>query len=196
MIIVAFYSHKNALKVLEEHYNEELKEIIECIEEVDASKTFGLKVSEEKTMEGESLYAPKELNNFFSSAFEKRGWKSQVKIPTSTKLQFWPTLNQERIMLYESEHKGFRSMDFVKNSVGVEIQFGKYAFMVYNVAAKMTIFAKHNIIKVGVEIVPMKRMASKMSTGVSYFEQMKADLEMRGESNIDVAALVLGIDDF
>jgi len=196
MIIVAFYSHKNALKVLEEHYNEELKEIIECIEEVDASKTFGLKVSEEKTMEGESLYAPKELNNFFSSAFEKRGWKSQVKIPTSTKLQFWPNLNQERIMLYESEHKGFRSMDFVKHSVGVEIQFGKYAFMVYNVAAKMTIFAKHNIIKVGVEIVPMKRMASKMSTGVSYFEQMKADLEMRGESNIDVAALVLGIDDF
>jgi hypothetical protein len=31
-------------------------------------------------------------------------------------------------------------MDFVKEHLGVEVQFGKYAFMVYNVCAKMTIF--------------------------------------------------------
>lgn len=33
----------------------------------------------------------------------------------------------------------FRDMDFVKERLGVEVQFGKYAFMVYNVCAKMTI---------------------------------------------------------
>ena len=33
-------------------------------------------------------------------------------------------------------------MDFVKNKLGIEVQFGKYAFMVYNVYAKITIFHK------------------------------------------------------
>jgi len=47
-------------------------------------------------------------------------------------------------------------MDFVKNKVGVEVQFGKYAFMVYNVCAKMTISHNHDVIDVGVEIVPLK----------------------------------------
>ena len=76
----------------------------------------------------------------------------------------------------------------------MEVQFGKYAFMVYNVAAKMTIFAKQGIINSGVEIVPMLSLASKMSTGVSYFEQIKTDLEYRGVSDIDVPVLVMGID--
>ncbi len=65
-------------------------------------------------------------------------------------------------------------MDFVKNRLGVEVQFGKYSFMVYNVCAKMTIF-------------------NKMSTGVSYFEQFVWDLEKRGIANIDIPVLILGI---
>lgn len=36
----------------------------------------------------------------------------------------------------------FRDMDFVKNKLGVEVQFGRFASMVYDVCAKMTIFAK------------------------------------------------------
>ncbi len=67
-------------------------------------------------------------------------------------------------------------MDFLKGRVGVEIQFGKYAFMVYNVCAKMTIFSNLGHIDVGVEIVPVKAFADHMSTGVSYFEQFVWDL--------------------
>ena len=85
-------------------------------------------------------------------------------------------------------------MDMVKNKVGVEVQFGKYAFMVYNVSAKMTIFAKQGLIDSGVEIVAMREMTKEMSTGVSYFEQMKTDLEMRGIADIDIPVLILGID--
>lgn len=65
--------------------------------------------------------------------------------------------------------------------------------MVYNVAAKMTIFHNLNIIDVGVEIVPVKDFADDMSTGVSYFEQFVWDLENRGVSNIDIPVLILGI---
>lgn len=65
--------------------------------------------------------------------------------------------------------------------------------MVYNVCAKMTIFHKSNVIDAGIEIVPVKTFADKMSTGVSYFEQFVWDLETRGVSNIDIPVLVLGI---
>lgn len=88
----------------------------------------------------------------------------------------------------------FREMDFVKNRLGVEVQFGKYAFMAYNVSAKMTIFHNHNIIDAGIEIVPMKNMAEQMSSGVSYFEQIKWDLENRGVADIDIPVIVMGID--
>ena len=87
-------------------------------------------------------------------------------------------------------------MDFVKpnTKLGIEVQFGKYAFMVYNVCAKMTIFSKMGVIDTGIEIVPVKNFADEMSTGVSYFEQFAWDLEHRGTSNIDVPVLILGID--
>jgi len=88
----------------------------------------------------------------------------------------------------------FREMDFVKDWLGVEVQFGKYAFMVYNVCAKMTIFRNLGHIKHGIEIVPVKAFADEMSSGVSYFEQFLWDLETRGVANIDVPVLILGID--
>jgi hypothetical protein len=66
--------------------------------------------------------------------------------------------------------------------------------MVYNVCAKMTIFNKLGFIDTGIEIVPIKKFADQMSTGVSYFEQFVWDLEHRGISNIDIPVLILGID--
>ena len=73
-------------------------------------------------------------------------------------------------------------------------QFGKYAFMVYNVCAKMTIFHNLGNIDHGIEIVPVKAFANEMSTGVSYFEQFVWDLDSRGVSNIDIPVMILGID--
>ena len=73
------------------------------------------------------------------------------------------------------------------------MQFGKYAFMVYNVCAKMTIFHKLDVIDIGIEIVPVKQFAAEMSTGVSYFEQFVWDLEQRGVADIDIPVLILGI---
>ena len=85
-------------------------------------------------------------------------------------------------------------MDFLKQRLGVEIQFGKYSFMVYNVCAKMTIFNRLGYIDAGVEIVPVKSFADEMSSGVSYFEQFIWDLEHRGVADIDIPVVVFGID--
>jgi hypothetical protein len=181
MEIIAEFSFKDGKEFLEKNHGNELKAIREVISLVDAS-SCRTKKSREKTMQGKMLYSPIDLNKRFFELFEERGWKP-VRISVETMI---PETGEK--------HKGFREMDEVKNMVGVEVQFGKYAFMVYNVAAKMTIFSNQGIIDSGVEIVPMLSLASEMSTGVSYFEQMKTDLEMRGESNIDIPALILGID--
>ena len=92
-----------------------------------------------------------------------------------------------------SGSRPYREMDFIKNDVGVEVQLGKYAFMVYNVSAKMTIFHNLGYINVGVEIVPIKALADNMSSGVSYFEQLVWDLTHRGVADIDIPVLILGI---
>ena len=58
----------------------------------------------------------------------------------------------------------------------VEVQFGKYAFMFYDMA-KFQYFFNENKADVGVEIVPCHAMQSQMSTGVSYGEQLVYDIE-------------------
>ncbi|MHB8600419.1 MAG: BglII/BstYI family type II restriction endonuclease [Ktedonobacteraceae bacterium] len=124
--------------------------------------------------------------------FAPRGWLN-YKVVAEYSKEFYvpgyaPPVRKRR------ESAPFRDMDFVKNLQGVEVQFGKYSFMVYNVCAKMTIFAKLGVIDCGIEIVPVKAFAEEMSTGVSYFEQFVWDLEHRGVSDIDIPVLILGID--
>ena len=84
-------------------------------------------------------------------------------------------------------------MDGIKNKVGLEIQFGKYAFMGYDIFSKMIIFKNLKYIECGVEIVPSSELVKQMSTGVSSFEQLLVDFENRGESNIDIPVFVISI---
>ena len=135
------------------------------------------------------LFSPVELNNQFKSLFSKRKWES-VRVKCDYPTEYYIGDYQPKPLRKDA----FREMDFVKQNLGVEVQFGKYSFMVYNVAAKMTIFKNLGYIDTGVEIVPVKALADEMSSGVSYFEQFVWDLEQRGTSNIDVPVLVLGID--
>jgi len=188
MIIAGRYSFNNGLSVLKKEHPTLLKEIEEIIGEVDA-QFYKTKKSREKTMRGRLLYSPVKLNNAFKEQFSKRGWESK-RIACNYPKEFY-----ERAYCAKPSSVGaFREIDFLKERVGVEVQFGKYAFMVYNVCAKMTIFHNFGFIDTGIEIVPVKNFADKMSTGVSYFEQIVWDLEKRGVSNIDIPVLVLGID--
>ena len=186
MKVVAKYSHKNGAEFVARNFPSELVEIYEIINLVDASKCR-TKESKEKTMIGEMLYSPVEMNKLFAKEFDKNEWRKQrVGCEYSDRYYVEDYINECR--------NGFREMDFIKNKLGVEVQFGKYAFMVYNVCAKMTIFNKRGFIDAGVEIVPVKRLQEKMSTGVSYFEQFVWDLEERGVADIDIPVFVLGVD--
>jgi len=187
MRIAGIYSFKDGKEVIEADFATELQEIKSAIDAVDAIK-HKTKVSREKTMPGRMLYKPSSLNEAFKREFSKHGWRN-YKIPAEYPTEFYTPDYEPPTTL----RGAFREIDFVKNRIGVEVQFGKYSFMVYNVSAKMTIFHNQDIIDVGVEIVPLKEFADEMSTGVSYFEQFVWDLEHRGVADIDIPVLILGI---
>ena len=187
MRIGGVYSFNKGQEVIETNYAAELHQVETVIAEVDGLE-HKTKISREKTMPGKMLYKPRSLNQAFSQAFETRQWQKH-KIFCDYPTQYYTA----DYVPSRSVKGAYREIDFVKNRVGVEVQFGKYAFMVYNVCAKMTIFHNEDIIDVGVEIVPLKELAGEMSTGVSYFEQFVWDLEHRGVADIDIPVLILGI---
>ena len=191
MKIVAKFNFNGGEQFINEHYPDELKEIKSVINHVDASLCKN-KENEEKTMIGKILYSPKELNTVFKTIFAPLGWEHRKVECAYNYGEYLPGYIPPR----STPQTPYRDMDFLKapKKLGIEVQFGKYAFMVYNVCAKMTIFRNLGIIDAGIEIVPVKRFADEMSTGVSYIEQFAWDLEKRGVSNIDIPVLILGID--
>jgi Restriction endonuclease BglII len=187
MTILGKYSFANGQEQVVRKYPALFKQIEEAVKSVDASKCL-VKESKEKTMMGKLLYSPAALNREFEKYLYPRGWKHAKE-----QCQYSPDYYVNGYQPEEKKVYPYRDMDFVKDKLGVEVQFGKYSFMVYNVCAKMTIFRNLGHIDTGIEIVPIKELAAQMSTGVSYFEQFVWDLEKRGVSNIDVPALIIGI---
>jgi len=187
--IAARYSFNNGLAVIQEHFAAELAEIEAAVQAIRAD-LYKTKTSREKTMPGRMLYCPRSLNEAFSEQLRSRGWQPRRVKCEYTAEHFAPGFKDSHP---RSPEGAFREMDAVKNRVGVEIQLGKYAFMVYNVCAKMTIFHNLDIIDVGIEVVPVHALAAEMSSGVSYFEQFVWDLDHRGVSDIDIPVLILGV---
>ncbi len=162
MRIVYEYSHLGGAEILKLNYPDHDREIHEIIAQVVARR---VKQSKEKTMPGKWLYSPSDMNVQFRDRFRACGYEEirdsyTITIPNSA-----------------VEIPGaFKQVDFVKDKVLVEVQFGKYAFMFYDMA-KFQYFFNENKADVGVEIVPCHDLQSEMSTGVSYGEQLVYDIE-------------------
>ena len=188
MIIAAEYSFNGGDSIKETH-PQLLQDITDIITSVDAShcKT---KTSEEITMPGKILFSPPDLNDAFELGFDSKDWQKKIRIKCNYPTNYYSPGYSPKPL----KQGAYREIDFLKDRLGVEVQFGKYAFMVYNVCAKMTIFHNLDYIDAGVEIVPVKSFADEMSSGVSYFEQFVWDLEKRGVSDIDIPVLIYGID--
>jgi len=187
VIIAGVYSFNGGKEALESGYGSELGAVKQIITAVDSLK-HKTKISYEKIMPGRQLYSPVSLNKSFKQGFEERDWRN-YRVMCEYSTQYY-TADYKPSPLAAS---AFRDMDFVKNRVGIEIQFWNYASIISSVCAKMTIFNKLGVIDAGIEIVPVKDFAAEMSSGVSYFEQFVWDLEQRGVCNIDIPVLILGV---
>ncbi len=182
MKIVDSYSFKNGKKFIQKNHPEELKDVSDAIVNIDAIACLS-KESGEKTMKGKLLFSPRDLNDCLKLILHQSGWTKKSR--------------GKRKKFIEPRHNfgegRFREMDGIKNKVGLEIQFGKYAFMGYDIFSKMIVFKNLGYIECGIEIVPGQEMIKQMSTGVSSFDQLLVDFKYRGESNIDIPVLIISM---
>ena len=162
MKVVYEYSHLGGTEILKVRYPAYEREIYDVIQNVEARR---VKISREKTMIGRRLFSPVDMNRQFRDHFLSLGYSElrdtyTLTIPNSD----------------VSVPGAFKQIDFVKEKVLVEVQFGKYAFMFYDMA-KFQYFFNENKADVGVEIVPCHALQREMSSGVSYGEQLVYDIE-------------------
>jgi len=202
MKIIEIYSHLNGLEYLLVHKPNLWKEIRKVIANVDAEKCK-TKISKEKTMKGKLLYSPIEMNLSFKKLLREKKWEE-------SRVSYWVTKSEKLIRMTLSlppeEQKreiqsageipifSYNQTDFVKDRVAIEVQFGKYSFVAYDLFVKHLAFYIGNHIDVGIEILPMKSLQSNMSSGVAYYEGEFYNVVRQGRGVPAVPLIIIGID--
>lgn len=201
MKIIEVYSHLNGLEYLLVHKPEIWQEIQDVIATADGD-VCKTKVSKEQRMKGKMLYAPKEMNKAIKAEFDRCGWEDR-------RVSYWVTRDAELIrqtlQLSPEEQKkqiiaagqepifSYNQTDFVKEKVAVEVQFGKYAFVAFDLFVKHLAFYVGGVIDVGIEILPMKSLQAEMSSGPSYYEGELYNLIREGRGVPGVPLVLVGV---
>jgi len=201
--ILAEYSHLNGLEFLMARKPKLLKEIRAAVRSVNAA-ACRTKASLEKTKAGKIVYSPRAMNQAIKDGLRHHGggWE-QVRT------KYWvcrdPDTNRQIVSLPPSEQRkaivdaGFEPFessnqtDFVKDRVAVEVQFGKYAFVAYDLFVKHMAFYVAGKIDLGIEIMPMKCLQKDMSSGPCYYERELHNLIREGRGVPAVPLLLIGV---
>ena len=203
MKIAQIYSHLNGVEFLMVHKPDLWNEIQNVIQSVDASEAFD-KVSKEKTMLGRILYSPSKLNQLFKKEFSKNAWnETRIAYFVNEDLQTTREtvdIRNKEIQKQAIIDRGFTAfstynqIDFVKDRVAIEVQFGKYFSVQYDLHVKHTFFYGRGDIDVGIEIIPMHSLMFQMSSGVAWYENELTNIVREGRSNPSVPIVIIGVE--
>jgi len=201
MKIAEIYSHLNGVEFLQVHQPKLWKEVLSVIKRVDAN-ACKTKISEEKTMIGQVLYSPTDMNEAFCTQLRKLKW-------FESRVSYWVTKNAKliRATMFKdpAEQKAeiiaageepifsYNQTDFVKDRVAVEVQFGKYSFVAYDLFVKHLAFYVRDEIDVGIEILAMKEMQRSMSSGPAYYEGELYNIVRNGRGVPAVPLVIIGV---
>lgn len=201
MIISNKYNHLNAEEYLLVQRPEQYDEIKNAIARINANDY--LKVSCEAKRLGEVLYSQSEINKAVKGLLGPAGWKSKrvdyyvtSDEATTREIVNVADMEEQKRIIEErgfTSYPTFNEVDFQKERVAVEVQFGKYFSVAYDLHVKHTFFYARNDIDVGIEIIPTKAMCEHMDSGVSWFENEVTNVIREGRTNPPVPILVLGI---
>ena len=202
MNIIQTYSHLNGLEYLLVHKKDLWKQVQGVIQAVDAH-ACKTKVSKEKTMTGKVLYSPKDMNKAFSELLNAENWNE-------SRVSYWVTKSERLIrqtvaksaeeQKAEIEAAGekpifsYNQTDFVKERVALEVQFGKYSFVAYDLFVKHLAFYVRDQIDVGIEILAMKSLQSSMSSGPGYYEGELYNIIRNGRGVPAVPLVLIGVE--
>jgi hypothetical protein len=201
MKIAEVYSHLNGLEFLIVHKPSLWREIKQVIRSVDG-KACRTKISKEKGMKGKVLFSPIAMNSSFKNLLRQKGWEE-------SRVSYWVTKSEKLIrktLSLDSQAQkeeiinsgeipifSYNQTDFVKERVAIEVQFGKYSFVAYDLFVKHLAFYVGDKIDLGIEILPMKALQSEMSSGVPYYEGEFYNVIRQGRGVPAVPLIILGI---
>ena len=142
------------------------------------------------------------MNSSFERLLKARDWRE-------SRVTYWVTHDEKLIrqtlpqtadeLKREIEKAGltpilsYNQTDFVKDRVAIEVQFGKYAFVAYDLFVKHLAFYVRDQIDVGIEILPMKALQQHMSSGPGYYEGELYNVIRNGRGVPAVPLVVIGI---
>ncbi|MBE5779969.1 MAG: restriction endonuclease [Clostridiales bacterium] len=202
MRIAYQYNHLNAREYLLVNKNVQFTELQNSITTLDANNY--LKISLDKAKFGIVIYSQGKINSAIQKYLRARGWaESKVYYyvtsdePTTREIVHILDKDQQK-QIIESRghvsHSTYNQVDFQKDRIAVEVQFGKYFSVAYDLHVKHTFFYSRNDIDVGIEVIPTKAMEESMDTGVPWFENEVTNVIREGRTNPPVPILVLGIE--
>lgn len=153
-------------------------------------------------MPGRLLYSPTAMNDSFRGLLLGHGWRQE-------RTSYWVTADHHLIrktmhMPPEQQKReiqaaglqpifSYNQTDFVKDRIEIEVQFGKYAFVAYDLFVKHMAFFIGDKIDVGIEILPMKQLQAQMSSGVPYYEAELYNLLRQGRGTPAVPLVIVGV---
>jgi len=202
MKISAQYSHLNGLEFLLVHHPKRWREIQDVVASINAEHCRTKKSKEVRKAGLGLLYSPIEMNNAMRREFKARAWSEQ-------RTSYWVTedvkLIRKTISMKPAQQKteieaagqraigSYNQTDFVKDRIAVEVQFGKYAFVAYDLFVKHMAFFVGDVIDVGIEILPMKDLQARMSSGVGYYESELYNVIRQGRGVPAVPLVLIGV---
>jgi hypothetical protein len=200
--IAAQYSHLNGLEFLMVHQPGLWHQIQAVIKKADASKCR-TKISKEKRTKGKVLYSPKAMNSAIRKGFAAHEWSERrisywvtddAKLIRKTMFMGPKEQKAEILEAGKSAYASYNQTDFVKDRIAVEVQFGKYSFVAYDLFVKHLAFYVGDVIDVGVEILPMKSLQQQMSSGPGYYEGELYNLIREGRGVPPVPLVIIGVE--
>lgn len=202
MRVANIYNHLNGYEYLIVHKSHLLDEIRAAIASIDANDY--IKESKQATQRGKLLYSQKDINKAFEDILFPQGWQS---VTTRYFVTSDEDVEREIVLIRDRheqkriiEERGFEAyqtynqVDFVKSRVALEVQFGKYFSVAYDLHVKHTFFYLQNDIDVGIEIIPTKQMCLRMDSGVAWYENEVANVIREGRNNPSVPLVIMGIE--
>jgi len=202
MKIAAQYSHLNGLEFLMVRHPDRWKEIQKVIDWIDATRCR-TKVSREKRKAKEGLlFSPIAMKDEMRSGFKARGWAQQIPTSWATRdeklIRKTMPLTQEQLRAEiaaagNTPAYSLNQTDFVKDRIAVEVRFGKYSFFAYDLFVKHMALFVGDAIDVGVEILPMKELQARMSSGIGYYERELYNVLRQGRGVPAVPLVLIGV---
>jgi hypothetical protein len=195
MKVVEIYSHLNGHPFMLVRHPRLWQEIINTIRNTHPERL--------KTRDKTRCVNPDELVRHFQKKLSLANWRER-------QIDYWVTkgepllrrtastsLSEQKMEILRIGEEPIRkscSVKFLKRRIGMEIQFGDSSDSAYDISVKHLALYLGNRTDIGIEILPMKALQKKLSSGTVCYESEAGNMIKQGRGAPAVPLVIIGID--